>query len=200
MPHSPIIPNISGSFTERYYSGIGLVSLTCGPLNHQPQEISAMTVITIGKRLVPAEQVAFVEPFDPSSNPEFKPEKDFKGRVVLLNREVLLTEQTAQEFAAEHKLHLFPEDSVAVNQSIRFKIEIFEPTENFKPTKPYKTRLKWSDLAGEEQSKLLVTAPETVIAEILQAKVETPAAPAKRSVKRPARGRNGSRRMEGYRS
>lgn len=159
-----------------------------------------MTVITIGKRLVPAEQVAFVEPFDPSSNPEFKPEKDFKGRVVLLNREVLLTEQTAQEFAAEHKLHLFPEDSVAVNQAIRFKVEIFEPTENFKPTKPYKTRLKWSDLAGEEQSKLLVTAPETVIAEILQAKVETTPARAKRPVKRPARGRNGSRRMEGYRS
>jgi hypothetical protein len=53
-----------------------------------------MKVITIGKRLVPAEQVAFVEPFDPSSNPEFKPEKDFKGRVVLLNREIVLTEQT----------------------------------------------------------------------------------------------------------
>ncbi len=71
-----------------------------------------MKVITIGKRLVPAEQVAFVEPFDPSSNPEFKPEKDFKGRVVLLNREIVLTEQTPQEFAAEHDLHLFAEDGV----------------------------------------------------------------------------------------
>ena len=49
-----------------------------------------MKVITIGKRLVPVEQVAFVEPFDPSSNPEFKPEKAFKGRVVLLNREKCL--------------------------------------------------------------------------------------------------------------
>jgi hypothetical protein len=167
--------------------------------NHQPQEISAMTVITIGKRLVPAEQVAFVEPFDPSSNPEFKPEKDFKGRVVLLNREILLTEQTPQDFATEHKLHLFAEDGVAVNRTLRFKVEIFEPSESFTPTTPYQTRLKWTDLAGDEQSKLLLTAPQTVIAEILQAKVETPA-PAKRPVKRPARGRSGSRRMEAYRS
>jgi len=158
-----------------------------------------MKVITIGKRLVLAEQVAFVEPFDPSSNPEFKPEKDFKGRVVLLNREIVLTEQTPQEFAAEHDLHLFAEDGVAVNRTIRFKIEIFEPTENFKPVRPYQTRLKWSDLAGDEQSKLLVTAPETVIAEILSAKTETPG-PAKRPARRPARGRSGSRRMEAFRT
>ena len=63
-------------------------------------------------------------------------------RVVLLNREIVLTEQTPQEFAAEHDLHLFAEDSVAVNRAIQFKIETFEPTENFKPTKPYQTRLK----------------------------------------------------------
>jgi hypothetical protein len=158
-----------------------------------------MKVITIGKRLVPAEQVAFVEPFDPSSNPEFKPEKDFKARVVLLDRDVVLTEQTPQEFAAEHELHLFTEDNVAVNRTIRFRIETFEPTESFSPLRPYQTRLKWNDLTGGEQSKLLVTPPETVIAEILQAKAETPAT-AKRPAKRPSRGRSGSRRMEAFRS
>ena len=158
-----------------------------------------MNVITVGKRLVPAEQIAFVEPFDPSSNPEFKPEKDFKGRVVLLNREIVLTEQTPQEFATEHNLYLFEEDGVAVNRTIRFKIEVFEPTESFTPKKPYQTRLKWNDLAGDEQSKLLVTAPETVITEILQAKTETPApAPTKRPPRRPARGRKGSRRMDAF--
>ena len=158
-----------------------------------------MKVITIGRRLVPSGQVAFVESFDPAGNPEFKPEKDFKGRVVLLNREIVLTEQTPQEFAAEHELHLFAEDNVAVNRTIRFKIETFEPTESFKPSKPYLTRLKWRDLAGDEQSKLLVTAPETVIAEILQAKTETPAR-AKRPSRRPPRGRAGSRRMEAFRN
>ena len=158
-----------------------------------------MKVVTIGKRLVPLEQVAFVEPFDPSSNPEFKPEKDFKGRIVLRNRDMVLTEQTPQEFATEHEFHLFTEDSVAVNRSIAFKIETFEPTENFKPTKPYQTRLKWRDAGGEEQSKLLLTAPETVITELLITKVELAKAPKSRA-RRPGRGRNGSSRMEGFRT
>lgn len=57
-------------------------------------------VITLGKRLLPIEQIALVEPFDPSSNPDFKPEKDFKARVVLLNRDTVLTETSPQEFAA----------------------------------------------------------------------------------------------------
>ncbi|HVR55666.1 MAG TPA: hypothetical protein VMT72_02415 [Pseudolabrys sp.] len=158
-----------------------------------------MNIVTVGKRLVPVDQIAFVEPFDPSSNPEFKPEKDYKGRIVLLNRDAVLTEQTPEAFATEHELHLFGEDGVAVNRAIVFKIETFEPTESFKPTKPYQTRLKWRDLAGKEQSKLLVTSPETVIAEILTAKAEL-VRTAKRPAKRPARGRSGSRRMEAFRS
>jgi hypothetical protein len=131
-----------------------------------------MKILTIGKRLVPTDQIAFVEPFDPSSNPEFKPEKEYKGRIVLLNRDAVLTEHTPKAFATEFELHLFVEDGVAVNRDIAFKVETFEPTESFKPTKPYQTRLKWRDLAGGEQSKLLVTAAETVIAEILTAKAE----------------------------
>ncbi|MCA1396116.1 hypothetical protein [Bradyrhizobium sp. BRP56] len=158
-----------------------------------------MKVITIGKKLVPVEQVAFVEPFDPAANPEFKPEKDYKGRIVMLNRDIVLTEQTPQEFAVEHELHLFTEDSVAVNRAIVFRVETFEPTESFKPAKPYKTRLKWRDLTGGEQSKRLLTEAETVIAEILGAKAELAKA-AKRPARRPGRGRNGSRRMEAYRS
>lgn len=131
-----------------------------------------MKVITIGKRLVPAEQIAFVEPFDPSANPEFKPEKEFKGRLVLLNRDIVLTKQTPQDFAAEHELHLFVEDAIAVSWNIAFRVETFGPTESFNPTKPYRTRLKWRDLTGGEQSKLLVTTPEAVIAELLGAKEE----------------------------
>jgi hypothetical protein len=42
-----------------------------------------MNIITIGKRLISIEQIAFVELFEPSSNPNFKPERDFKGRVIL---------------------------------------------------------------------------------------------------------------------
>jgi hypothetical protein len=193
-----IIANRSAGIPDPFYSNELIDFGNLNLISTHAEEIT-MTVITIGKRLILAKEVAFVEPFDPSSNPEFKPEKDFKGRVVLLNREIVLTEQTPQEFAAEHDLHLFAEDSVAVNRTIRFKVEIFEPTENFKPLRPYHTRLKWSDLAGDEQSKLLVTAPETVIAEILSAKTEMPG-PAKRPAGRPARGRTGSRRMEAFRT
>jgi hypothetical protein len=97
---------------------------------------------------------------------------------------MVLTEQTPQEFASAHDLHLLTEDCVAVNRAVSFKVETFEPTENFKPSRDYKTRLKWRDLADNEQSKLLVTAPETVIAEILNRELELPVA-----AKRPARRR-----------
>ena len=93
-------------------------------------------VITIGKRLVPATEITFVEPFDPAANPQFKPDKDFKTRVVLHDRDVVLTEQTVQAFAEEHGLYLLAQDEVAINREVVFKIEIFEPTEKFSPTKP----------------------------------------------------------------
>jgi len=157
-----------------------------------------MTIITNGKRLIPSEQVAFVEPFDPSANTEFKPEKDFKGRIILLDREIVLTEQTPQEFANEHKLHLFAEDGIAINPLIRFKIETFEPSDGFTPTKPYRTRIKWTDLGGEKQSKLLLTAPELVMNELLTAKRREKSATLKRPSGQPQRGRKGSRRMDAF--
>jgi hypothetical protein len=40
-----------------------------------------MTILTVGRRLVPIEQIALVEAFDANSNPDFKPEKDFKSRI-----------------------------------------------------------------------------------------------------------------------
>jgi hypothetical protein len=80
-----------------------------------------MQVITIGRRLVPAAQIAFIEAFDPAANPEFQPDKVFKGRVVLLNRDAVLTEMTPQEFAGAHDLRLFAEDNVAVNASLAFR-------------------------------------------------------------------------------
>ena len=65
-------------------------------------------IITIGPKHVPIEQIAYVDPFDPAANPEFKPEKSFKARVVLLNRETVLTESTPQEFAKPTGFGCFP--------------------------------------------------------------------------------------------
>jgi len=52
-----------------------------------------MTTITLGRRLVPLEQIALVEPFDPSANPRMQTDRPFKARVVLINRDSILTEE-----------------------------------------------------------------------------------------------------------
>jgi hypothetical protein len=151
-------------------------------------------VVTIGRRLVPVEQIALVEPFDPASNPEFKPEKPFKARVVLLNRDTVLTESTPQEFAETHGFRMLAEDNVVTNPALTFRVETFEPTETFKPTKPYLTRLKWRDQDGNEQSKLLLAKPETVIAIALRGETE-PGSARKNSPQRPSRPRTARRRV-----
>src|ERR1700683_84292 len=120
-------------------------------------------VITVGKRLVPSEQIAFVEPFDGSSNPDFKPDRPFKARVVLVNRDTVLTELSPQEFAGLQGFHMLDDDVIAVNPAVAFQVETFTPTESFNPAKAYLTRLKWRDHDGNDQSKLLLTKPEMVI-------------------------------------
>jgi hypothetical protein len=158
----------------------------------------AMQVITLGKKLIPAEQIAFIEAFDPASNPEFKPDRDFKGRVVLLNRDTVLTEMTPADFAAAHNMRLLAEDNVAVGQTIAFRVETFTPTEKFQPNKAYLTRLKWRDQDGNEQSKLLLTAPEMVVAELSLRR--TKSAPRSKSTpRRPAR-RRGSPKVDAVNS
>jgi len=44
-------------------------------------------VITIGEEYVPIELIAYIEPFEPPANGQFKSDKPWKGRVVLLNRD-----------------------------------------------------------------------------------------------------------------
>jgi hypothetical protein len=158
-------------------------------------------VVTIGRRLIPLEQVAFVEPFDPASNPEFKSDKPFKARVVLLNRDTVLAEIAVQAFADAHGFRLLAEDQIAVNPSVAFRVETFEPTESFKPEKSYATRLKWRDLEDNEHSKLLLSKPEAVIAIAVRHEAE-PRADAKPAL-RPIRSRpprRGPRKYEPIRA
>jgi hypothetical protein len=158
-----------------------------------------MNIITIGKRLIPVEQIAYVEAFDPAANPEFKPEKNFKARLVLLNRDVVLTENSPTEFSEANGFHLLAEDNVAVNPSLAFRVETFAPTENFKPGKAYRTRIKWRDTNGSEQSKLLVMEPETVVAELSRRGVNR-AENSKGSPRRPARTKRAPRNAEAVRN
>jgi hypothetical protein len=123
-----------------------------------------MTVITIGKRLIPVEQIAVIEPYDPAANPRIKTERQFQARVMLIDRDSVLTEDTPEAFAEANGFRMLAEDRIALNPAVAFFVETFEPTEGFQPTKPYATRLRWRDRDGEIQSKLLLTKPETVLA------------------------------------
>lgn len=123
-----------------------------------------MTTVTIGRRLIPLDHIALVEPFDPASHPDMKTDKDFKARVVLIDRQSVLMEDAIETFAAAHEFRLLVADQVITNPSFRFAVEAFAPSEGFEPTKPFKTRLSWHDLDGNTQSKLLLSEPETVLA------------------------------------
>lgn len=120
-------------------------------------------VITVGKRLIPREHIALVEPFEPKEGGQFQFSRDYKGRVVLLNRDSVLIEETPDTFAQAKAFKFLELDQVAANPTVRFKVETFQPVDDFKPAKPYVTRLLWRDFDGNDQSKLLLTDPEVVL-------------------------------------
>jgi hypothetical protein len=122
------------------------------------------TIVVIGKRHIPLEHVALVEPFDPSLHPGIKTEKAFKARVVLIDRQSVLTEETVEAFAGTHGFRFVAGDQVATNPAIRFGVENFIPAEGFEPTKAFQTRLSWRDLDGNTQSKLMLSQPDAVLA------------------------------------
>jgi hypothetical protein len=133
-------------------------------------ENQTQNIIAIGRKRFPIEEIALVEPFQPPAEPpsRFTSDKEFKARVVLIDRYSALTENTVEAFADANKFRLLPDDNVATNPAVRFRVETFEPSEGFQPRKPYQSRLKWRDQDGNEQSKLLLTKPETVIAVVLR--------------------------------
>jgi hypothetical protein len=134
-----------------------------------------MTTITLGRRLVPLEQISLVEPFDPSANPRMQTDRPFKARVVLLNRDSILTEETAETFAEAQRFRALAEDGVFTNPGIHFSVEVFHPAPGFQPEKPYQSRLVWRDLDGNTQSKLLLTKPEQALAIAVRGRAEQPA-------------------------
>jgi hypothetical protein len=122
------------------------------------------STITVGRRLIPVEQIALVEPYDPAENPRMQSNRPFQARIVLTDRDTVLTEDSVASFVEGHGFRVLAEDGVATNPMARFWVESFEPTDDYTPTKPYRTRLLWRDSEGAARSKLLVTEPATVLA------------------------------------
>ncbi|WP_234686102.1 hypothetical protein [Bradyrhizobium monzae] len=102
-------------------------------------------VIRISKHLIPIEQIALFEPFVPPANP-LRSEREFKARVVLLDRNSVLSEETPEQLADDHGFRFLAADRAAANPAISFRVETFVPAENFTPSKAYTSRLAWPPL------------------------------------------------------
>jgi hypothetical protein len=152
------------------------------------------STVTIGKRLIPLEHIALVEPFDPAAHPGMRTDRPFKARVVLIDRQSVLTEEDVAAFAEAHGFRVLAEEGVATNPALRFGVETFEPAEGFEPSKPFRTRLLWRDLEGNTQSKLLLSAPEMVLAIAVTGEGEAPPATQAKLESRKAPARRKSRR------
>jgi hypothetical protein len=133
------------------------------------------STITVGRRLIPLEHIALIEPFDPATQPKMKSDRPFQARIVLVDRESVLTEEALADFAGRHGFRALAEDGIATNPAIHFNVEAFAPADGFRPTRPYQSRLMWRDQAGQMQSKLLLAEPETVLAVVVRGAMEAKA-------------------------
>lgn len=148
--------------------------------------------IEIGKRVVPMEQIALVEPFDPETQKSLRSTRPFKSRIVLLNRDSILSETDPLAFAEEHGFRVLRNETVGTNPLVHFKVERFEPSADFQPSKPFVSRLLWRDLDGNSQSKLMLSEVEDLIAIAVrgeQATIEGPEQPSSSEAPRRSRRR-----------
>ncbi|MCP3439810.1 hypothetical protein [Bradyrhizobium sp. CCGUVB14] len=136
-----------------------------------------MTTITIGKRLIPLEHIALLEPFDPSQQQRMQSERPFQTRLVLVNRDSVLSEDALATLAEQNGFRIFADENIATNPAILFSVEGFEAEKSgdFQPTKPYRSRLLWRDpITGKAHSKLLLAAPEDVLATVVRGEGTVP--------------------------
>ena len=125
-------------------------------------------VVRVSKHLLPIERIALFEPFVASAGEPLNTKKEFKTRIVLRDRISVLSEQAPDALAKEHGFRWIEADGIGVNPAIAFRVELFAPTETFKPSKEFKSRIAWNDEEGNTQSKLMLTAPEPLLALVVR--------------------------------
>jgi hypothetical protein len=146
-------------------------------------------VIRVAKRLIPIEQIVLFEPFIAPTDPPLRTEKEFKSRIVLLDRMSILSEESAEELTAAHSFRFVAADRIGTNPAVQFSVEDFEPAENFKPRKPFLSRLSWSDSDGNARSKLMLASPEVLLAAVVRGEVD-PGTEASNAAPKPRRRRS----------
>ena len=113
------------------------------------KETTLDNLIIVGRKLIPREHVAWVEPYDPASNTRTRSVREFRARVLMVSRDSALIEDTPEAFAKMDKFWMTAGDQVATNPSVHFRVETFHPTDGFSPAKPYATCLLWRDLVRQ---------------------------------------------------
>jgi hypothetical protein len=121
-------------------------------------------LVRVAKRLIPVEQIALFEPFVPDPESPLRTARDLKARIVLLDKNSVLTEETPEQLAEAHHFRFIAADRSATNPTVQYWVETFEADETFKPNRPYLTRLSWKGPDGLARSRLLLAPPETVLA------------------------------------
>jgi hypothetical protein len=150
--------------------------------------------IRIDKHHIPLEHVVLVEAFVPNPDAPLFSSRPFSTRIVLLNRDSMLTEQAIDDLAGAHGFRMLPQGEAAINPDVFFRVESFAPVDGFSPSRPFKSRLVWRDLDGNTQSKLLLAEPEAVLALIVDGVAgEAPAGPANERISRPKSRRKRAR-------
>ena len=144
-------------------------------------------VVRFPKSDIPVEQIVLFEPFVAPTDPPLRTNREFKTRVVLLDRTSILAEETPEQLAQDNSFRLVSGDQVALNPEINFRLESFAPTEGFQPSRPFLSRLIWKDNKGVSQSKLMLSEPEELVSVIVQG------APAHKRMRRTQRARRASR-------
>lgn len=125
-------------------------------------------IVRSARHVLAIEQIALFEPFVAPSDPPLATDKKFASRIVFLDRSSVLSEETPEALSDAYGFRMVVADRVDTNPTVSFKVETFEPTENFAPSRPFSSRLCWKDQRGVTQSKLMVSSPESLVAIVVR--------------------------------
>ena len=125
--------------------------------------------LIVGRRQIPSGNVALVEPYMHPDHSIVRPMVRVCGRVILINRDSIVVGEHPISFSREHGFCWLQIDRVGLNPVVTFRVEDFLPQDGFVPSRAFASRIVWRDRDGNEQSKLLLSEPDTVL-EVLNAR------------------------------
>jgi hypothetical protein len=127
--------------------------------------------LIVGRRQIPRSSVALVEPCSFPDDSISRPTAHVYGRVVLINRDSILVGEYPVSFSRVHGFCWLSTDQAGLNPDVSFRVQDFLPPVGFVPSRAFASRVVWRDQDGNEQSKLLLSEPNTVLEALSRAKL-----------------------------